>query len=112
MKARLILATPEAGLAHQGSVADHLEVLYDIDIEAREIIIWTDVDGVMTANPRTIAPDRPFGHALHLMYEGGFRNVPVVLDDIWLPGGLFKGLTAERLGGQQRLEAGAEPATR
>jgi CBS domain-containing protein len=33
---------------------------------------------VMTANPRTIAPDRPFGHALHLMYEGGFRHVPVV----------------------------------
>jgi GntR family transcriptional regulator len=27
-----------------------------------------------------------------------FRGVPVVLDDIWLPGGLFKGLTAERLG--------------
>src|SRR5688500_6526430 len=33
---------------------------------------------VMTANPRTIAPDRPFGHALHMMYEGGFRHVPVV----------------------------------
>ena len=27
-----------------------------------------------------------------------FRGSPVVLDDIWLPGGLFKGLTAERLG--------------
>ncbi len=26
-----------------------------------------------------------------------FRDVPVVLDDIWLPGQLFKGLTAERL---------------
>ena len=33
---------------------------------------------VMTRNPRTIAPDRPFGHALHLMYEGEFRHVPVV----------------------------------
>jgi CBS domain-containing protein len=38
----------------------------------------TRVADVMTANPRTIAPDRPFGHALHLMYEGGFRHVPVV----------------------------------
>jgi CBS domain-containing protein len=38
----------------------------------------TKVAEVMTANPRTIAPDRPFGHALHLMYEGGFRHVPVV----------------------------------
>jgi GntR family transcriptional regulator len=27
-----------------------------------------------------------------------FRGAPVVLDDIWLPGALFKGLTAERLG--------------
>ena len=41
----------------------------------------TRVAEVMTANPRTIAPDRPFGHALHLMYEGGFRHVPVVVED-------------------------------
>jgi len=27
-----------------------------------------------------------------------FRGVPVVLDDIWLPGQMFKGLTAEKLG--------------
>ena len=33
---------------------------------------------VMTANPQTIDPDKPLGHALHMMYEGGFRNVPVV----------------------------------
>lgn len=33
---------------------------------------------VMTPKPQTIEPDRPFGHALHLMYEGGFRHVPVV----------------------------------
>jgi hypothetical protein len=33
---------------------------------------------VMTAQPQTIAPDRPFGHALLMMFEGGFRHVPVV----------------------------------
>lgn len=38
----------------------------------------TRVGEVMTVNPRTISPERPFGHALHLMYEGGFRHVPVV----------------------------------
>ena len=38
----------------------------------------TTLGEVMTANPRSIAPDRPFGHALHLMYDGGFRHVPVV----------------------------------
>ncbi len=40
----------------------------------------TRIAEVMTANPRTITSDRPFGHALHLMYEGGFRHVPVVDD--------------------------------
>lgn len=38
----------------------------------------TRVGEVMTPNPRTITPDRPFGHALHLMHEGEFRHVPVV----------------------------------
>ncbi|OGA39327.1 MAG: inosine-5-monophosphate dehydrogenase [Betaproteobacteria bacterium RIFCSPLOWO2_12_FULL_68_19] len=40
----------------------------------------TRIAEVMTVNPRTISPDRPFGHALHLMYEGEFRHVPVVED--------------------------------
>lgn len=38
----------------------------------------TRVADVMTANPETIQPNKPFGHALHVMYEGGFRHVPVV----------------------------------
>jgi CBS domain-containing protein len=38
----------------------------------------TRVSTAMTKKPRTIAPDRPLGHALHIMYEGGFRHVPVV----------------------------------
>jgi len=47
----------------------------------------TPVGEVMTHNPMTIAPDHPFGHALHMMYEGGFRHVPVV-DENRLPIGL------------------------
>jgi signal-transduction protein with cAMP-binding, CBS, and nucleotidyltransferase domain len=38
----------------------------------------TQLTEVMTRNPQTIHPDKPFGHALHLMYEGSFRHVPVV----------------------------------
>src|SRR5437016_11946530 len=38
----------------------------------------THLREVMTANPRTITRERPFGHALHMMHEGGFRHVPVV----------------------------------
>ncbi len=38
----------------------------------------TRLAAVMTRDPRTIAPDRPFAHALLMMYDGGFRHVPVV----------------------------------
>ena len=38
----------------------------------------TRLADVMTRNPRTIHPDKPFPEALHIMYEGGFRHVPVV----------------------------------
>jgi CBS domain-containing protein len=38
----------------------------------------TSLADVMTPNPQTVEPDKPLGHALHMMYEGGFRNVPVV----------------------------------
>ncbi|MFY9329757.1 MAG: CBS domain-containing protein [Georgfuchsia sp.] len=36
------------------------------------------VGTIMTGHPRTVSADRPFGHALHMMFEGGFRHVPVV----------------------------------
>jgi len=38
----------------------------------------TRLSEVMTHNPQTIHPDKPFPDALHIMYEGGFRHVPVV----------------------------------
>lgn len=38
----------------------------------------TSLADVMTANLQTIQPDRPLGHAMHLMFDGGFRHVPVV----------------------------------
>ena len=33
---------------------------------------------VMTKEPKTITPDKTFGHAMLMMHEGGFRHVPVV----------------------------------
>ena len=41
----------------------------------------TPVNTAMTADPQTILPEKPFGHALHIMHEGGFRHLPVVLPD-------------------------------
>ena len=38
----------------------------------------TRVADVMTRNPQSIAPDKPFADALKLMHTGRFRHVPVV----------------------------------
>ncbi|MEW6689538.1 MAG: CBS domain-containing protein [Pseudomonadota bacterium] len=38
----------------------------------------TPLAEVMTASPMTVAPEESFGYALLLMYENGFRHVPVV----------------------------------
>jgi len=40
----------------------------------------THLAEVMTPHPRTISADKPFEHALLMMYDGGFRHVPVVED--------------------------------
>jgi signal-transduction protein with cAMP-binding, CBS, and nucleotidyltransferase domain len=40
----------------------------------------TRLSDVMTTQPQTITPEKPFGHALLMMYESGFRHVPVVED--------------------------------
>jgi CBS domain-containing protein len=40
----------------------------------------TRLSDVMTPHPQTIAPEKPFGHALMMMYDSGFRHVPVVED--------------------------------
>ena len=33
---------------------------------------------VMTADPQTVSPEESFGQALLMMYESGFRHVPVL----------------------------------
>ena len=38
----------------------------------------TTVAEVMTSDPQVVGPDKPFGHVMHQMFEGGFRHMPVV----------------------------------
>lgn len=33
---------------------------------------------VMTKSPHTVDPDKPYGYALLMMFENGFRHVPVI----------------------------------
>ena len=42
----------------------------------------TRIGEVMTADPKTIAPDKSFGLAMLLMHENGFRHLPVVEKDV------------------------------
>ena len=38
----------------------------------------TLVADVMTTDPQTVSANRPLGHALYMMREGGYRHVPVM----------------------------------
>lgn len=38
----------------------------------------TTLESVMTADPKTLGPDRTYGHALLVMQDSGFRHMPVV----------------------------------
>ena len=40
----------------------------------------TRLSDVMTRAPQTVEPDKPFGYALLVMQEKGFRHLPVVRD--------------------------------
>lgn len=33
---------------------------------------------VMTPSPQAVHPDKPITHALHMLYEGGYRHLPIV----------------------------------
>ena len=55
------------------------DVLFRVVAENRDART-TPLAEVMTRNAQTIHPDKPFPDALRLMYEGGFRHVPVVED--------------------------------
>jgi CBS domain-containing protein len=53
------------------------DALFRVVAEGRDANA-TQLGAVMTSNPRTIEADSLFTLALQIMYEGGFRNVPVV----------------------------------
>jgi len=62
-----------------------LGIFTERDVVFRVIAQGLDTDttplaAVMTATPVTVEPERTYGHALQLMYERGFRHLPVVED--------------------------------
>lgn len=53
------------------------DIVFDVVAEGLDPLS-TPIRAIMTADPLTITADKPFAHALHMMFEGGFRHVPVV----------------------------------
>ena len=43
----------------------------------------TTIDEFITPNPEYVSPEDPLAYALNKMYVGGFRNVPVVNDEMY-----------------------------
>ena len=41
----------------------------------------TPVSDVMTPAPHAVEPDKPFGYALLIMHDKGFRHMPVIEND-------------------------------
>ncbi|MCC4114536.1 CBS domain-containing protein [Aromatoleum toluclasticum] len=82
-----------------------LGILTERDIVFRVVACGLDpattaVESIMTTKVQTIHKDKPFGHALHLMYEGGFRHMPVV-DGRGTPVGLLAAHDALDIDGLQ-----------
>lgn len=66
----------------------------------------TTLDSVMTRNLSTMSPDKNAIEALRLMWDGGFRHIPVVKDGRLLgivSRGDFKGHEQERLDEEREL---------
>lgn len=77
MKERRIGALLVVGGGRLAGIFTERDVLFRVVADGRDPHA-TRLADVMTPNPRTIDPDRPFSHALHMMHEGEFRHVPVV----------------------------------
>ncbi|MEP7182055.1 MAG: CBS domain-containing protein [Betaproteobacteria bacterium] len=84
-KAAKLMATKNVGAIMV--VADELLVgiFTERDIVCRVVAPGLDakairIDAVMTPTPQTIGPNDPFGYALLMMHEKGFRHLPVVED--------------------------------
>ena len=58
----------------------------------------TCLEKVMTPSPEVVAPDKPYGFALSIMHEKGFRHLPVV------EGGRIVGIVSSRNAMDPELE--------
>jgi aspartate kinase len=104
--------------------SDYSAAIVGAGIDAREIQIWTDVDGMLSADPRVIASPRliaqlSFAEAAELAYFGAKvlhpstilpaveRNIPVRILNSWKPDGAGTLITARPGATQNEGTSGA-----
>ena len=97
---KLVVAAPETNVAEAAKLMKRNRVGAVLIVEQGRLVgIFTERDAVfrvmargrdpkstalrevMTREPTTVAPEETFGHALLVMYENGFRHLPVVDDN-------------------------------
>ncbi len=84
-KAAKLMATKNVGAVMVVDEERLVGIFTERDIVVRVVAPGLDarttrLADVMTAKPHTVDPDQPFGYALFVMYEKGFRHLPVVED--------------------------------
>ena len=79
MKRRRVGAILVLEYSHLAGIFTERDALYRVVAEGRDPEA-TALGEVMTRNPRSIHPDKPFADALGIMHQGKFRHVPVVED--------------------------------
>ena len=62
---------------HLTGIFTERDAVFRVVAQGRDPNVTTLAD-VMTPQPKTIGPDKPFGYAMLLMHENGFRHLPVV----------------------------------
>lgn len=96
---KLVMATPEVSVAKAARMMKKSKVGAVMVVEKGRLVgIFTERDAVyrvmalglepdktllgevMTREPKTVEPNQPFGYALLLMHENGFRHAPVIED--------------------------------
>jgi signal-transduction protein with cAMP-binding, CBS, and nucleotidyltransferase domain len=94
---KLLVAPPETSVSKAAKLMAEKNVGAVMVVEDKRLVgIFTERDAVirviargrnvettllaevMTAGPRTVAPDESFGQALLMMFENGFRHAPVI----------------------------------
>ncbi len=85
-KATRLMASKAVGAVMVVDCGRLVGIFTERDLAFRVVALGLDVEAtklsqVMTTDLCTVAPDRPFGYAMTLMHEKGFRHLPVVEDD-------------------------------